>query len=157
MSSLSVSLRADLVSEIILRSKGRADVAVIVENVVESFLDRTRGDPDIWSEEHAAAVADEDIDDTLIRLGPPSKGYHWQNVFLPNGTALKVTYKGRDQFAEVRHQQVYYEDKPCSPSQYVRRVANNTSRNAWHDIWVKRPADRDWVFSDLLRSGKTEG
>ena len=154
MPSLSVPLRSDLVSEIILRSRGRADVAVIVENVIESFLDRTRGDPDIWSDEHAIEVANERTDDTLVRLGHPSKGYHWQNVFLPNGSTLKVTYKGKDQFAEVRHQQVYYEDKPCSPSQFVRRVANNTSRNAWHDIWVKRPSDRDWVFSDLIRMGR---
>jgi len=154
MSVLSGPLRSDLVSEIILWSRGKADVAVILENVVDSFLNRTRGDPDIWSEEHAAAAADQAADDTPVRLGHPARGYHWQNVFLPNGTALKMHYKSHDYIAEIRHQQVFYEEKPYSPSQFARRVANNTSRNASHDIWVKRPADRAWVISDLLTTQK---
>jgi hypothetical protein len=153
MSALSIPVRADLIGEMILRSNGAIDIVDVVEHLVEDFLERTKGDPLVWSEAHAEAVADEQADDTLVRIGNPSKGYNWQNVFLPNGTQLKMTYKGVDKFADVRHQQIYYEGTACSPSQFVRRVANNTSRNAWHDIWIKRPTDRDWVFSDLVRTG----
>jgi hypothetical protein len=106
-----------------------------------------------WSEEHANAVAEEQADDGLQKYGPVTKGYHWQNVYLPNGTQLKIHYKSRDHFAEIRHQQLYYEGTPSSPSQFVSRVANNTSRNAWRDIWIKRPEDKDWVFADQLRVG----
>ena len=38
--------------------------------------------------------------------------------FLPNGTILKINYKGEEKTAEVRHQQIYYEGSPCSPSQF---------------------------------------
>lgn len=155
MAAMSVSIRDDLIVEMILRSQGRVNVGVMIESVLESFLDRTRGDPDIWSDEHAQAVAEEEVDDTLIKFGGPAKGYHWQNVFLPNGTHLKINYKGGDKIAEVRHQQIYFEEKPCSPSQFASRVANNTSRNAWRDIWVKRPSDRDWFFADVLRTAQT--
>lgn len=152
MSVLSVSVRSDLIAEIILRSRGKANVASMIEHSIETFLDRTRGDPDIWSEEHAESVADEEVDDTLVKYGHPAKGYHWQNVFLPNGSQLKISYKGGEKLAEVRHQQIYYDGTPCSPSQFASRVANNTSRNAWRDIWVKRPTDRDWIFGDTLRT-----
>lgn len=154
MSHLAVPIREDLIAEIIVRSKGMAPIASMIEHCVESFLDRTRGDPDIWSDEHAKMVASEAVDDTLIKFGNPAKGYHWQNVFMRNGTRLKITYKGCDKYAEVRHQQIYYEELPCSPSQYASRVANNTARNAWRDIWIKRPSDNDWVFAEDLRIGK---
>lgn len=153
MYNLAVLVRGDLVSEIILRSQGKADVGSMVEHALETFLDRTRGDADVWSEAHAEAVAEGDDDDTLVKYGSPSKGYQWQGILLANGTILKIAYKGRDKLAEVRHQQIYYEGQPCSPSQFASRVANNTSRNAWRDIWVKRPSDRDWVFADILRIG----
>lgn len=151
MTEISVQINSEYIKEIVLRSQGRADIAAMINHSIESFLDRTRGDPDIWSIEHANAIANEDIDDTLLKYGSPSKGYYWLNVHLPNSTSLKISYKGRDHFAEVRHQQIYYDNKPCSPSQYASRVADNTSRNAWRDIWIKRPSDHDWQFANNLR------
>lgn len=153
MSQLSVAVRTDLIAEIILRSGGRNDPVGMIENIIESFLERTLGDPDVWSDEHAEEVANNQQDDTVIRYGNFGKGYQWQNVFLPNSTALKFEYKSKEHFAEVRHQQIYYDGAPCSPSQFVRRVANNTSRNAWNDIWIKRPSDKDWIFANQLREG----
>lgn len=153
MTHLAVPVHSELIAEIILRSEGKADVAVMIENVLGDFLDRTRGDPDIWSNAHALAVIEEDEDDSLVAYGSATKGYRWSGVFLPNGTKLKSTYKGEDKLAEVRHQQIYYEERPCSPSEFASRVANNTSRNAWRDVWVKRPDDRAWVFANTLRAG----
>ncbi|ORE97724.1 hypothetical protein [Aurantimonas sp. 22II-16-19i] len=155
MPAMSVSVRGDLIAEMVLRSNGRVDVGGMIENLIESFLDRTRGDPDIWSKEHAEAVADEGADETVVKYGHPAKGYHWQSVFLPNGTQLKISYKGGEKLAEVRHQQLYLDEQPCSPSQFASRVANNTSRNAWRDIWIKRPTDREWLFADTLRTAVT--
>ena len=151
MSAIAISVRPDLVTEIILRSRGKVNLTSLIENIVESFLERTRGDPDIWSPEHAQEIAEEEGDETLVEFGAPSKGYQWQGVLLPNGTALKTTYKNKDHFAEVRHQQLFYEGSPCSPSQFASRAANNTSRNAWRDIWIKRPTDKDWIFADAAR------
>ena len=153
MDDLGVPVSGELINEIILRSRRPVDIANLVHNVLEDYLARTRGDADIWSEEHADAVADEDSDPTLARYGDPAKGYNWHGVLLPNGTQLKVTYRGEAKLAEVRHRQIYFEGQPCSPSQFASRAANNTSRNAWRDIWVKRRTDGDWIFADLLRTG----
>jgi hypothetical protein len=148
---LYVPLHSDIVAEIVLRSQGRADVAAIVESCVDSFLERTKGDAQIWSDEHAGQVAEEEENGDLVQLGHPSKGYNWSGVFLPNGTKLRVTYMGKDHFADVRHQQIFYADQAWTPSQFASKIANNTSRNAWRDIWVRKPDCSDWVFADHLR------
>jgi hypothetical protein len=138
-------------------SEGRHDVAGMIENIVEDFLDRTKGDPHIWSEAHANSVAEEAADDSLVKFGNPGKGYRWQGLLLENGSQLKMPYGGKDHFAEVRHQQIYYEGSPCSPSQFASRVANNTSRNAWRDIWIKSPSDREFRLADNLRRASETG
>jgi hypothetical protein len=149
--AIGVPVRMELVKEIVMRSQGRVDPAGLIENVLVDFLDKTRGDPDIWSKEHAEEVAEETTSGSLSEYGLPSKGYSWQSLFLPNGTQLKMPYQGKDHFAEIRHQQLYYQSVPCSPSQFASRVARNTSRNAWRDIWVKRPGDDEWRLALTLR------
>jgi hypothetical protein len=151
MPTLSVPINADLISQIILRSNGRADVASMVEHSLETFLDRTRGDPDIWSEEHADQVAQEDEDGQIKEVGDPSRGYLWSGVFLPNGTSLRIEYKGEYYFADVRHQTITFRGETCSPSQFASRAAGNTSRNAWRDIWLQYPGTSGWVFADEAR------
>ena len=157
MSDICIPIRSDLVAEFILRSGGRYDVPGMIENIVEDFLDRTKGDPLIWSEAHANSVAEEAADDSLVKFGNPGKGYQWQGLLLENGSQLKMPYGGQDHFAEVRHQQIYYEGSPCSPSQFASRVANNTSRNAWRDIWIKGPSDREFRPADDLRRASEGG
>lgn len=153
MSEIAIPIRTDLVAQMILRSEGRKDPVGMIADIIENYLERTLGDPDIWSEKHAKEIAEEKQDDTVVKFGNPNKGYQWQNVFLPNATKLKIVYKSKEYFSDVRHQQIYYEGTPCSPSQFARRVANNTNRNAWNDIWLKRPNDEGWVFADRLRVG----
>jgi hypothetical protein len=150
-SKLGVFIPGDIVGEIFLRSQGRIDPVGLIESAITDFLERTRGDALIWGQEHADAVSAEQADGGLQKYGPATRGYQWQNVFLPNGTQLKIPYKGRDHLAEIRHQQLYYEDTPTSPSQFASRVARYTSRNAWRDIWVKRPDDKDWLPANRLR------
>src|SRR6476646_791733 len=139
MQNVAIPMSGEIIAEIILRSQGRIDPVGLIENAIEDFLERTRGAADIWGDEHASAVAQEQADGSFQKCGPASRGYHWQNVFLPNGTQLKMQYRSRDHFAEIRHQQLYHEGTSTSPSQFACRVADNTSRNAWRDIWVKRP------------------
>jgi hypothetical protein len=61
--------------------------------------------------------------------------------------------KYKDQFyvAAVEGNELIYNGEKLSPSEFARRVTN-TSRNAWRDIWVKRPGDSQWVFAEHLRS-----
>ncbi|MDH5527326.1 MAG: hypothetical protein OEY97_08480 [Nitrospirota bacterium] len=146
-----VPISADLYNEFILRTGKSEDVAAWIEGIVENFLDDTKDDHPAWSEEYYEHLADQEADETLATYGLPGKGYHWQSVFLPNGTRLRMTYRGLEHFAEVRHQQIIYEGESCSPSEFASRVASNTSRNAWRDIWMRRPTDNEWVFADALR------
>ena len=66
MTEISVQINSEYIKEIVLRSQGRADIAAMINHSIESFLDRTRGDPDIWSIEPAKAIAHEDLDATLF-------------------------------------------------------------------------------------------
>ncbi len=152
-----IPMRQSLVAQFILRSEGRHDVPGMMEDILEDFLLRTKGDPHIWSDAHANSVAHETADDTLAKFGSPGKGYRWQGLLLEDGSQLKMPYGGKDHFAEVRHQQIYYEGSPCSPSQFASRVANNTSRNAWRDIWVKGPSDQEFRLADNLRRASDAG
>ena len=67
----------------------------------------------------------------LVKFGSPKRGYQWQSVFLPNGTRIRMTYKGLEAHAEIRFGQVYFEKQSMSPSQFARRIAADTNRNAW--------------------------
>ena len=36
-------------------------------------------------------------------------------------------------------------------AELARAIANNTSRNAWRDLMVKRPHDESWRLAEELR------
>lgn len=149
-----VPLPVDLYAELILR-RGDHEVAHIIANVVGDFLERTEGDPDMWSSEYLDRHADDEANAFKERFGTPSRGYQWQNVFLPNGTEVRMTYRGTATHAEVRHERLCLGEDSMTPSEFAKRVANNTNRNAWRDIYVKFPGTGAWKFADdLRRQGK---
>jgi len=150
MSDLCVPINADFIAQIILRSDGRHDVATVVNNVLEDFLDRTYGDPIVWSEKHAEEAGDLSHQDRLQEYGDPRKGFQWQNLFLPNGTQLRATPFGKSLIAEVKRQRLIYQDQDVSPSRFASIAWNNTSRSAPRDLWVKRPGDDGWTQAIIL-------
>ncbi len=78
------------------------------------------------------------------------RGYSWKDVFLPNGTAIRMKYKGDFYYAAVQGDNIIYESRAVSPSEFANTVTG-TNRNAWNDIWIKRPNDSEWIFADTLR------
>jgi hypothetical protein len=147
---IGILINASLHNELVLRRGKAVGVAGIIENVLSDFLERTKHD-DMWCEEYLGRLEEEEDTEWLKKYGDPKKGYHWQNVFLPNATKLRFTYRGKIYYAEIRNQVVIYQDQPCSPSQFVRQVANHTSRNAWRDIWVQMPGKNEWQFAETMR------
>jgi len=145
-----VPLRAELYADLLRRS-GIADVSGYVDHSVESFLERTEGDPDIWSSEYIKKLADAEDEALREKYGDPERGYQWQTVFLPNGTQVRMTYGAHDSYAEVRHAGFCFGEERMSPSQFARRVANNTTRNAWRDLYIKFPGEGSWKLADSLR------
>ena len=148
-----ILIDAKIYNEFVIRRAKTNDVSGIIENVLEDFLERTKRD-DMWSDEYLGKIHDEELDKTENLFGESNKGYFWQNVFLPNGTKIKFTYKRKDYYAQIIKQQFVYENKASSPSAFANQVANNTSRNAWHDIWVQFPNENRWQFSNDLRRNK---
>jgi hypothetical protein len=103
----------------------------VIDSVVADFLDRVS-----------------EGDDNSSKVTP--RGFYWQNVFLQNGSQLRMTIHGKQHFAMIEHEGVSYEGQVFTPASWANHVAGH-SRNAWRDIYIKRPADGDWVFANSLR------
>ena len=150
-SKVCVPIDADMYAEFILRSGKNVDVASFIENIVQNYLDGTEGDPKIWSDQHAEkfhAQLGEDFEKTY---GDPEGFYQWDNLFLWNGTKIRMRYKGRNYFAVVRDDEINFEEEAYTPSQLAKKIANGTSRNAWKDLWIKNRGSSQWVLADDLR------
>ncbi len=81
---------------------------------------------------------------------PNTRGYQWKNLFLVHGTEIRMQYKGTYFYAEVENDKIIYEGEPISPGSLANTIAA-TSRNAWNDLWIKRPKDKEWKLADELR------
>ena len=148
-----VPLHVELYAELVRRS-GKADVSRFIDHSVESFLERTEGDPQIWSAEYIEKLAEEEDVATREKYGDPSRGYQWGRVFLPNGTQIRMTYAGQNFYAEVRHATFCHGKESVSPSQFASRIANNTRRNAWRDLYIRFQGQASWKLADSLRHVK---
>jgi hypothetical protein len=81
---------------------------------------------------------------------PSGPGYWWKNLFLPEGTKLRMSYKGKMFDAQVVDNEIPYNGRCVSPSEFTFEVTN-TSRNAWRDIEVLLPGKSQWESADRLR------
>ena len=150
-SKVCIPIDAEMYAEFILRSGKNVDVASFIENIVQDYLDRTKGDADIWSDKHAEkfhAQLDEDFEKTY---GDPEGFYQWDDLFLWNGTKIRMRYKGKNYFAVVRDDEINFEEEAYTPSRLAREIANGTNRNAWKDLWIKKRGSSQWVLADDLR------
>ncbi|MFS2004933.1 hypothetical protein ACEN9F_15025 [Duganella sp. CT11-25] len=71
---------------------------------------------------------------------PRSKaGYQWKQIFLPEGTLLRVTIKAQAYYATVEGNDIVSQGRRLSPSQFAN--AHGTVRNAWRVIWLRMPGE----------------
>lgn len=86
-------------------------------------------------------------------LGGPQQGVWYSNVFFPNGTMFRATYKGRTHRAHIYNSQWIDEHQHIrtSPSDAASAISG-TNVNGWRFWYVRRPFDEDWVRMDALRS-----
>ncbi|WP_338721109.1 hypothetical protein [Devosia sp. XK-2] len=134
-----------LYNRIVLQSEGKVDPTRLVADLVENYMESNGKDlKGLISVEEARPID--------RQYGDPGRAHLWGSLKLPNGTELRMRYKHKTHYGRIVHEQVEWEDGIYnSVSQWVRAVAENTSRNAWHDVWVKRPGDQDFIYSDALR------
>lgn len=81
-------------------------------------------------------------------------GYIWMNekvpIFMPHGTAIRMRYKGKNYFAQVRQDEIIYEGVALSPSALANKIAGG-SRNAWRDLYIQKPGQPIWELADNMR------
>jgi hypothetical protein len=159
-----IPVEAALVQEIYrrrdLRQGDTINIASYVNTFLQNELDATAGDADAWDNDEYIETYwnDYEWEEEQKTYGDRAEGYMWKNLFLPNRTKLRMTYKGTVHEAEIQHQQIVFdgqtefEGKPFSPSSLVSKIAEGTNRNAWRDIYIQRPGNRDWILADVARN-----
>jgi len=92
---------------------------------------------------------------SLSKMSRDAVGYQWKNLFLPRETQIRMRYKGKYFYALVENDEIIYQGRVVTPGSFVKEIAKS-SRNAWHDLWIKRPTDKEWESADEYRNGKNE-
>jgi len=91
-----VPISCALYNEFSLRCDRSVNPSGWIEDIIRDYLDRTKGDAAIWSIRHARRVdLDEKVEGLLDGFGPPDQGYQWKNVFLRNGSRVRMSTRER--------------------------------------------------------------
>lgn len=136
-STISVSIPTEQFLDLVnfLRSNNDPrDPVNVVRTAIEYWMDNASWKPELLSQ-------------------TDTSGYQWKNLFLPSGTQIRMQYKGQYYYAKVEGDSIIYNEKPVSPSTLANTIAGG-SRNAWRDLWIKRPdpvREEEWKLADNLR------
>jgi hypothetical protein len=86
-------------------------------------------------------------------LGGQTVGAWFSNVFFPDGTQFRATYKGKTYRAKIINAQWIDEFGivRTSPSDAASAISQNNV-NGWRFWFVRRPQDDDWQRMDALKS-----
>src|SRR5471030_2886225 len=79
-------------------------------------------------------------------------GYQWKSLFLPEGTVLRSWSYGEYNYARVEGDRIVHQGRRVSPNQFAQSFARST-RNAWNDLFVRRPGDKQFKLACHLRRG----
>ncbi|WP_332852930.1 hypothetical protein [Duganella sp. S19_KUP01_CR8] len=77
-------------------------------------------------------------------------GYQWKSLFLPEGTLVRCISYGDHHYASVEGDAIVYEGRKLSPNQFAALHANSV-RNAWNDLYIRRPGDKFYKIARQLR------
>jgi len=146
MNKISIPIDSEIIAEFFLRSGPKVDISNWIENIIMDYLERTEND-DGWRGEYYEYI---DSKNSNKDYGDPSEGFQWKQLFLPNGTKIFMTFGQKKHQAIVKHGAFIFNGITSSPSQFAKSVAGH-SRNAWRDLYVKRPKDVEPVLADRLR------
>lgn len=87
--------------------------------------------------------------------GMPVRGYQWKQLFLPAGTRLRMRYDDEWSSAQIVGDNLIYRGRPVSPHQMTQEVAGD-GRNAWRDLWILLPGEKNWTCAATLRARVTQ-
>ncbi|MRW92216.1 hypothetical protein GJ699_19665 [Duganella sp. FT80W] len=131
--------------------------------MVEHWIATTKAAPCLWLEYGEFDASEAGAPSTALpeaASSPPlvsgddgiatSRGYQWKQVFLPNGTELRVVHGGRSTYAKVEDEQIISDGTPTTPSR-LANVRGCGTRNAWRTIWLRFPGTSRWQQADQCR------
>lgn len=98
------------------------------------------------------SVGDGNVGNLLLDGGT---GAWFKDVFLPDGTELRATHKGKTYFAKISGSEwvdLETGESRTSPSKAAYFITGN-SVNGWLFWLVRRPKDREWNSLSALRAG----
>lgn len=78
-------------------------------------------------------------------------GYQWKQVFLPEGTMLRASFKKQAYFATVEDSEIRFDETALSPSAFAN-LRGSGNRNAWKAVWLRFPGSDAWVRADVCRT-----
>ncbi|MBV6324767.1 hypothetical protein KVP70_27960 [Duganella sp. HSC-15S17] len=78
------------------------------------------------------------------------RGYQWKTLFLPDGTWLRMAYRGDHEYAIVEGDRIMYKGRAISPNQFASGYADSV-RNAWQDISIRMPGEKHWKLAGVRR------
>ena len=127
-----------------LRSSGSAlEPVSVVENAVNYWIDNAEWKgADLLPDSHGSGAYVWKVQRKGDR--PAS------SLSLGSGTKLRIKTGASFEYATVEGDTLMYQDIPVSPNQFAK-LATGTPRDAWRDVWVKRPDDQDYLHADALR------
>jgi hypothetical protein len=163
MTDLHISFPKKLYDDIVRFSDGGLDPATLAENLVigwieqsvesdgfETWGDRLEEVAELYAPHVAEQWRKEDVA-AAEASRTRAKPLVWKLVEIPAGSKVRMQYNGTHHYAEVGSGAIIDDGQRFSPSEWARKVADDTSRNAWRDIWVKFPRTSEWVAATTLR------
>ncbi|MET0322370.1 MAG: hypothetical protein ABW069_16745 [Duganella sp.] len=81
----------------------------------------------------------------------PAQGYQWKQLFLPQGTRVRLRSNEMWHTAQVEGDELIYSGSAVSPHQMVQQAVGD-GRNAWRDLWIRMPGQQDWSNAAVLRA-----
>lgn len=119
-----------LISQLQIRG-GAQDVSAAINSAIE-----------LWLREQSLLAKGSD---------PASvRGYQWKTLFLPEGTEIRSWSYGEHNYARVVGDDIIHQGRAVTPNQFAQSFAR-TTRNAWTDLYVRRPEDKQFRLAHRLR------
>lgn len=148
---MQIEVDFDVYKALTLLRKNEEDSYNSVLRRLLNFADET---PDPFHIDHKFRPVGESTLEQITRLlaDQDASGVWMGNVFLPDGTKFRATYKGQTFRAEIRDQRWQDEEGNIrhSPSDAAGAISG-TKVNGWRFWYVRRPNDEDWCRLDDLR------
>lgn len=86
-----------------------------------------------------------------VACNASSRGYQWKRLFLPERTEVRMLHGGSYRNAHVVGDALMYAGEAMTPSQFAAAVGG-PGRNAWRDLWVRLPGERQWKKAGFHRT-----